>query len=273
MTIYCTYLTVYTGNKMPQFYIGSSNEDKINCGYRGSVSSKMYGNIWKTELKQNPQLFKTYVITRHATREEALEKEDYFHKFFKVMSNPMYINRSRAIGLFGSLVTTKETREKMSLASKGKPKTEQHRLALEKANRIKAQDPEFRKKLKKKKHKGFGEKVSKALLGVKKTEEHCKNISKALRGIKRSPMKEEVKLNISKSLKGKENPNKNKTYEEIYGEERAKELKLIRSKAASEIAKNSPIRVCPHCGKSIKGYPNYSRYHGDNCKINPNKSC
>ena len=60
--IYCTYLTVYSGNKLPPFYIGSSSIDIINNGYRGSVSSKEYKQIWKTELKNNSHLFKIMII-------------------------------------------------------------------------------------------------------------------------------------------------------------------------------------------------------------------
>ena len=56
--IYCTYLTVYTGNKLPPFYIGSTSVDNISKGYRGSVLSKNYKSIWKQELHSHPDLFK-----------------------------------------------------------------------------------------------------------------------------------------------------------------------------------------------------------------------
>ena len=49
-TIYCTYLTIYSGNKLPTFYIGSTSVEKIEQGYRGSVSSKRYQSIWEKEL-------------------------------------------------------------------------------------------------------------------------------------------------------------------------------------------------------------------------------
>ena len=31
--MYCVYLTIYTGNKLPPFYIGSTSLKKINKGY------------------------------------------------------------------------------------------------------------------------------------------------------------------------------------------------------------------------------------------------
>jgi hypothetical protein len=53
-TIYCTYLTIYSGNKLPPFYIGSTSVNRISNGYHGSVSSKRYKSIWLEELKTNP---------------------------------------------------------------------------------------------------------------------------------------------------------------------------------------------------------------------------
>lgn len=101
--IYCTYLTIYKGNKLPPFYIGSTSVDKINRGYRGSVSSKRYKDIWKSELKTNPNLFKTIIISKHQTREEALDKEKKIQINLNVVKSPLYINESIAApyGYFG----------------------------------------------------------------------------------------------------------------------------------------------------------------------------
>jgi hypothetical protein len=102
--IYCTYLTVYKGNKLPPFYIGSTSVVKINNGYRGSVKSKKYKEIWKSELKNNPNLFTTKIVTIHDSRQEALDKEDLLHKKLNVVKSPMYINMSFASknGYFGT---------------------------------------------------------------------------------------------------------------------------------------------------------------------------
>lgn len=44
-SIYCTYLTIYSGSKLPPFYMGSSSLKRIQAGYKGSVKSKLYKNI------------------------------------------------------------------------------------------------------------------------------------------------------------------------------------------------------------------------------------
>lgn len=44
---YCTYVTFYSGNKLPPFYIGSTSVDKIEKGYRGSVKSKRWKQIYE----------------------------------------------------------------------------------------------------------------------------------------------------------------------------------------------------------------------------------
>jgi hypothetical protein len=94
--IYCVYLTTYRGNKLPPFYIGSSSIDRITKGYHGSVLSKKYSDIWKTELRINPHLFKTQIISKHTNRKEALAKENYIQKTLNVIKSPLYINQAIA---------------------------------------------------------------------------------------------------------------------------------------------------------------------------------
>jgi len=103
MSIYVTYLTTYRGNKLPPFYIGSSTLLKINNGYCGSVKSKKYKHIWNDELKHNPHLFKTTIISYHNTRLESLEKEYYLQTNLGVIKSPLYTNMSIAApnGYFG----------------------------------------------------------------------------------------------------------------------------------------------------------------------------
>lgn len=109
MNIYCVYVTCYGGNLLPPFYIGSSSIKKIEDGYRGSVSSKLYHDIWKQEIQDNPHLFKTFIISRHTTRKEAIEKELFFHQKLSVVKCPLYINLSiaRKDGFFGRDVSGK----------------------------------------------------------------------------------------------------------------------------------------------------------------------
>ena len=103
MRNYCTYLTIYKGNLLPPLYIGSTSINRLESGYRGSVCSKEYKRIWKSELKNNPHLFKTSIVTTHETRKEATAKELHFQLNLDVVKSPLYINLSFAKpnGFFG----------------------------------------------------------------------------------------------------------------------------------------------------------------------------
>lgn len=109
MDIYVTYLISYKGNKLPPFYIGSTNLSKIQSGYMGSVKSKHYKDIWKSELKDNPHLFSIKIISTHSTREEATRKEYRFQSTLNVMKSPLYVNMSMSApnGYFGRDVSGK----------------------------------------------------------------------------------------------------------------------------------------------------------------------
>jgi hypothetical protein len=100
---YCVYITNYFGDLLPPNYIGSTSITKIKSGYRGSVNSKQYKYIWKSELKSNPDLFYTEIISVHYTRREALWKELELQKLFNVVKNPLFINKSysKINGFFG----------------------------------------------------------------------------------------------------------------------------------------------------------------------------
>jgi hypothetical protein len=56
------------------------------------VSSKRYKAIWKQELKNNPHLFKTYILKYHETLYEASDKEISLQRQLNVIHNPLYIN-------------------------------------------------------------------------------------------------------------------------------------------------------------------------------------
>jgi len=96
MNIYCVYLTIYRGTKLPPFYIGSSSVKKVQNGYHGSVCSKQFKDVWKSELRHNPNLFETKIISTHSDRKEATLKERTFQKKVDAVRNPLYINQSFA---------------------------------------------------------------------------------------------------------------------------------------------------------------------------------
>jgi len=93
---FCVYLTMYKGNKLPPFYVGSSSIKKINAGYRGSVASVKYSKMWRKELKDNPHLFTTKIISKCATRQIAFDRENLIQHKFNTVKSSMYINEAYA---------------------------------------------------------------------------------------------------------------------------------------------------------------------------------
>lgn len=226
---YCTYLTVYSGNKMPIFYIGYSSVEKVLNGYRGSVSSKKYKHIWLEELQNNAHLFKTKILTRHTSRKEAAEKEATLHKSLCVHKNELYINQVAGYGTFHYDCTGKNnywygksrsgkdnpmfgrthkesSREKMSKSGIGKhaqPKTEEFKKTMREHYVGKTFEERFGTE--------YAEQI-KQKLRKPKTEEHKKNI-------------------------------RNNSYHA-----------------------SRPKFMCVHCQKEIAAC-NLKRWHGDNCKL------
>ena len=95
---YCIYFTIYLGSKLPPYYVGSTKVVNINKGYRGSVSSAEYGPIWQAELKDNPHLFRTYMIPDQyaATQKDILDLEYKWQKIFDAVKSPLFVNRAYA---------------------------------------------------------------------------------------------------------------------------------------------------------------------------------
>lgn len=101
--MYCTYLTIYFGHKLPRRYIGSSSVEKVLNGYNGSVSSIKWKSLYDEEQKENKHLFKTRILTIHLTDSVAREMEKQLHIKYDVVASPLYFNESIAVpnGFFG----------------------------------------------------------------------------------------------------------------------------------------------------------------------------
>lgn len=97
---FCTYITIYSGNILPPFYIGSTSVDRISTGYHGTVKSKKYKSIWISEIQNNPHLFRTTIVSTHPSREDALIKERHIQISLGIPHNSLYINQSVAGGKF-----------------------------------------------------------------------------------------------------------------------------------------------------------------------------
>lgn len=99
----CVYLTTYYGDKMPNFYIGSTYIHKINNGYRGSVSSRRYKEIWISELKHNPDLFETIPVIIVTCRNVASELELLIQRELNVVQSGNFINMGYASKNFNDI--------------------------------------------------------------------------------------------------------------------------------------------------------------------------
>ncbi len=149
--MFCVYITEYLGDKLPRWYIGSSSVSKVENGYKGSVRSKQWENLWESEPND---LFVTKIISSHSTREEALAAELKYQVDNNVVKSDEWCNKSLAMpnGFFGMDVSGKN-------------------------------NPMYGRSRKGEKHKG-GENISKALKHFYTTDrgkEVAENVSKRLK--------------------------------------------------------------------------------------------
>jgi len=106
--------------------------------------------------------------------EEALRLEMFFHDFYDVAKNPMFANRAKQTSTGFStegVSPSLETRNKQSIATKGRKKPKQQ-----------------------------GEKIARALKGLAKTKAHRKKLSKAKKG---KPVSEACRLAQIAAVHGK----------------------------------------------------------------------
>lgn len=75
MEDFVVYMTEYEGDKHPRFYIGSSSLERILKGYKGSPRNEEWKSIFDSEVRTNPHLYHSHILSLHSTREEALEYE------------------------------------------------------------------------------------------------------------------------------------------------------------------------------------------------------
>jgi hypothetical protein len=95
MSTFCIYLTIYLGDKLPPFYIGSTSVEKINKGYHGSVTSAKFKTIWQSELKHNRHLFRTFIIPSESINSimHKLELEAKWQLVFDVVKSDLFVNQ------------------------------------------------------------------------------------------------------------------------------------------------------------------------------------
>lgn len=245
MIKYCVYLTYYKGNLLPKWYIGSSSDLKIKNGYNGSIKSKKFKDIYKSEQTNNKHLFKTRILSYHCTRKEALVEELRLQQLHKVVKNKLYMNESYATinGFFGRDVKginhpqygkpshnkgkklqslSSERKEHLSKMLKGASSINRGKRAAYDENgnkymchsddeRILLLNLSFKPEKIKRTKEEINELISKALTGRKMKEEVKIKISESTKGIKKNS--EETRIKISESLKMKDR-NKINIYDE-----------------------------------------------------------
>jgi len=92
---WCVYVITYSGDKLPPFYVGYVGLDRIlNEGYHGSVCSQKYEALWKSELKENPHLFRRKILRSFKTQKEAIRFEGEFLSHFGAGTSRLFVNMS-----------------------------------------------------------------------------------------------------------------------------------------------------------------------------------
>jgi DNA-binding transcriptional regulator YhcF (GntR family) len=131
-------LTIYSGDKLPPYYIGSTSIKKIKEGYCGSVSSKKYSKIFFEEVKNNRHLFTVNILGTFHSREDALECERLLQHHHNAVKSNRFINLSYASknGFFGRDVSGKANpRYGKQLTEKTKNKISKARYSALSKNR------------------------------------------------------------------------------------------------------------------------------------------
>jgi len=251
---YCVYITIYSGENLPPFYIGSKDTLSVENGYFGSVSSQRFSKIWKQELTQFSHLFDILIISYHDTRAEAFNEEELIQRKLKVVESELFINEAYAKKGFSNLNKkhSPETKEKIRKSRE---------LFLHTVGK-----EEWYSKMGKKQ--SDTRQAKNATMTPDEIIDRHNRLSAA-----KTNRSEEEKLKTSNAMK---------LHWSNLSPEKRKELGNLRSKLAKErFAKMSQIEKellsksisaklerikCPHCDKvGIKA--NMNRWHFNNCKL------
>jgi hypothetical protein len=163
MERYITYLTTYTGDKLPPYYIGSTSEAKALSGkYFGSVTSKKWKDTFRSELKNNKHLFSITILSTHDTRQQSLDAELQLQIKNDVVKSKLFFNEAFASpnGYFGRDISgvnhpqygkthSESARRKMSLSLMGRITSTETKMKISKANKGRIVSDETKNKMSK----------------------------------------------------------------------------------------------------------------------------
>ena len=224
----CAYIYRWTHLPTSKWYIGvrTKKDCHPNDGY--ICSSK----IVKPLIESSPAEWQREIL-HTGTPDEMIKLESSILIELDAKNNKNSYNLQNGDGNFttAGITMPQQWVDRIRKGNSGKVRSEEARANYRRANRLKAQDPDYLEKLRKPKPEGHGAKVSMALKGISKTEEHRRAMSESRKGKKTGPCSYERRNAIQEALKGKH---------------------------------TLPLIACPHCG--LEGRSNMQRWHFDNCK-------
>jgi hypothetical protein len=165
----------------------------------------MYCSIWNNERNNNPHLFKTVILNRHTTREEAYLDEQKWQVKLNVVESDLFVNRS--------------VQTSTGFTTNGIAISDDTRLKLKKARSKQVRKPHSEVSKEKNRQSHLGKKAS--------AETKAKQ-SKIQKERVRDPLSDETKAKISKTLTGKP-PEENGMFGKKHSEET--KIKMREAKA------------------------------------------
>lgn len=246
------YLYLKTHNVTGKKYLGQTTKNPFN--YKGS------GTYWLRHISIHGNDVSTVILALCNSKEELREIGIYYSKLWNVVENKDFANLMEENG-DGSGILSKESRDKISRANRGRKHTKEARLKMSESLKGKTVSEETKLKLANRVRTDIEkDNMRKARTGKKHSADTKKKIGKLLKGRQFS---EESRMKMSKSKVG----------HQISDETKIKMSKAQKNKIVSdetkmkmsESHKNNPIIECPHCGKTGKGN-SMKRWHFDKCK-------
>lgn len=248
------------------------------------LGSGIYLN--RSQRKYGKENFRKEILELFETKKEAYNaQKKYIDEYNTLVPEGYNIDKNG-----GSRPTSEEINRKIGLGNKGKKLSEKHKKQISKANKDKKFSENHKEKIREshlgKPHPHKGHKISKETKekirignlgksgwnkGIPMSEKSKNKLSNSQKGnLYRlgTNHTEESKIKISKANKGKLAPNKGIKHSEGAKEKMKGKRISISGENNPMYGKTVPTKKCPHCG-TIMDIRNYSRYHGEKCKLSP----
>ena len=264
---FCVYLTTYSGKLLPRFYVGSTFTENVKkYDYHGSPASEEWFDIWNKELKENPHLFRTKILSYHTTRKNAFTEEEKYQRRNNVVESELYANKAIANRKFNMF---------------GKHLSLEHKQKISKFNKGKTIADITKKRNKKTVLKRYGVENISQLKSVKeKKKQTMIETFGSLEAMNAAKLEKTKKTNLQKigaiNVLSKNTPGylkARKTIKSTYGTEQFFGSKYARKKIKETFIKKygvdniSKVKVtCPHCNKTGK-FGGMKNWHFDKCKL------